>query len=181
MSSLRTSTPLESDEAYGFSDFPYIVVSEAEEKEDLARMAKDECGLKKELDDAAMTIDIALELSDEEEPEEIMYRVGSFATASWTEFLAERERREGVMEVVEWSDDEEEDLEEMYRDGAVWAAELDREEAERQRRQEEKARADEERAKLDAVLDAEFEVVWIKYLAKKEREEVERMKAKVAI
>lgn len=46
---------------------------------------------------------------------------------------------------------------------------LEREKAERQRIDEEKARADEEMAKLHAILDAEFEVVWIKYLEKKEK------------
>jgi hypothetical protein len=132
---------LESDLAYGFSDFPYIVVSEAEEKEDFERMAIDADGLERELEDADRTIDIALNWSD---------------------------------------DDDEEDLEEMLRDGAMWAAELDRVEAERQIREEEKARAAEAKAQLDAILDAEFEVCWVRYLAKKEKErrehEMERAK-----
>ena len=56
-------------------------------------------------------------------------------------------------------------------DGAVrLSSELDRERAEMQCREEERVKSYEERTKLNAILDAEFEVFWIKYLEKKKME-----------
>jgi uncharacterized protein YgiM (DUF1202 family) len=53
-----------------------------------------------------------------------------------------------------------------------WAAEIDKEETERQRIEEEEEKAREvadEKAKLLATLDAEFDAVMAKYLAKKKK------------
>jgi len=72
---------------------------------------------------------------------------------------------------LEWFKNNEEIHEQIYIVDV-----LEREKAERQRIDEEKARADEEMAKLHAILDAEFEVFWIKYLEKKERKK-ERLRS----
>ena len=162
--------PLESDEAYGFSDFPYLVVTDADAKEDLSIMTKDPCGLNDELVRAERTANLALEIADEEEEKywEEMCRIG----AEWAaEIDREEELRDQQLEALErerdrrleMEEEEERYWEEMRRIGAEWAAELDREEELREQL--------EAKAKLEAELDAEFEAVHLKYLAKKQKKE----------
>lgn len=88
-----------------------------------------------------------------------------------------------------WSEDDDGDdqvLDEIVKEISAWAAEMDREESERhlceeaeeedkntKREAEAKAREAEAKAKLYATLDAEFEAVHSKYLAKKEKKAAE--------
>lgn len=91
------------------------------------------------------------------------------------------EDEENTVDLV-YDDEDEEPEEKMYRDGTDWAVKMDKEETERQcLRQEERAREIEERAKLEAILDAEFEVVWVKYLAKKKRQYEGSISAKIIV
>ena len=76
------------------------------------------------------------------------------------------------VETAYWSEDEDEDeeLDEIFRDIYSFATAMDREQIEREQidRQQIYDIKSKELAELHAVLDAEFEAVLVKHLAKKE-------------
>ena len=150
--SIDVSIPFESDEATLLDFPPYVVATDTDTMTDGGCIGSGE--------EASEATQEASEAAQEEEDMDKTIDIESY-----------------------WSDDEDDEiLVEILEVISSWAAEIDKEETERQRIEEEEEKAREvadEKAKLLATLDAEFDAVMAKYLAKKKesnQNRTERMK-----
>jgi hypothetical protein len=140
--SIDVSIPFESDEATLLDFPPYVVATDTDTMTDGGCIGSGE--------EASEATQEASEAAQEEEDMDKTIDIESY-----------------------WSDDEDDEiLVEILEVISSWAAEIDKEETERQRIEEEEEKAREvadEKAKLLATLDAEFDAVMAKYLAKKKK------------
>jgi hypothetical protein len=161
--SIDVSIPFESDEATLLDFPPYVVATDTDTMTDGGCIGSGE-----EASEAAQEASEAAQEASEAAQE------ASEAAQEASEAAQEEEDMDKTIDIESyWSDDEDDEiLVEILEVISSWAAEIDKEETERQRIEEEEEKAREvadEKAKLLATLDAEFDAVMAKYLAKKKK------------